>query len=736
MAFKAVKAALQSGDNNLLHAVKQAFGSQSLSALTGTESFVDFKNGLDSITGTESATFGAAFNKLTVNQHDAVSASLARSAIPPQEMEELKAAAKDLAQVGGMEGFSLQQSPGSEQQLRAVNLTLNAQSHLQTAAAEELFRTITVKYEDEGAMLKVRAAGLGNYAYGNSAWQSASELRPIFGLLRTGEMFKDDVLALVPVYPEDEEADTRSLFVSEALATPREVNYADTDAYGRESHLTQFLKVPCTIPNLLGLSQAPGQRPWTTTDEIESNSITIRTLLATAKVGTATQATPFFINTGTMSNNTFGPTTTSQSSDDRGLNMHIRMLPGFSVEDKDGNPIGETLFANYKAAGYEPLLNISVGGNYQRQTNELRLNSGTVEIAALRDLANPNVWISMGKATAAQKDLLRGLVEGQVVGAKATFNASNTSRGNFGYRIEVFDATKRLSVRRNSPVSVKYPVDSRDVNQESLDFAIQQMGIVINNQCSKIAFDMALDHLKYITSIDGAPVVGNNQGSNVLPGQHFVTASAVNRSIKIEDVVSAQNNAEVYASVSAALSNEIADIAAALNTKSGLAAIKEYGGSTQNDWSIICHQNLARFLFREGDARTLGNGVKLEVFETNFDSMIGKILVVPAQTSTAETINPLAGVGVNISKENIVVQGSVHRENQEYGVVMTMPTFRHWPLNPVIGCLVVEDAAAFLGGEGLLSKLASQRIKVDGLKPGLAGVEDAIRDGEPTPPNP
>lgn len=735
MAFKEVKAALQSGDNNLLHAIKNAFGSNSLSGLSGCESFTDFGNALKNVTGAESAVLGKVLGKVSVNQHEAVQSSLGRKTVPGQEMEELKAAAKELARVGGMEGFSLQNEPGSEQQLRAVNLTLNAQSHLQTAAAEELFRTITIKYEDEGAMLKVRAAGLGNYAYGNSAWQSASDLRPIFGLLRTGEMFKDDVLALVPVYPEDDAADTRRLFVSADLATPQEVNYADSDAYGREAHLTQYLKVPSTIPNLLGLSQAPGQRPWTSTDEIESNSITIRSLLATAKIdGGAAQ--PFFVNTGTMSNNTFGPTTTSQSSDDRGLNMHIRLLPGFSVVDKDGNPIGETLFASYKAAGFEPLLNISVGGNYQRQTNELRLNAGSVEVYALREIANPGVVITLGKATLTQKALLTALTEGQVVGAKATFNASNTSRGNFGYRIEVFDATKRLSVRRNSPVSVKYPVDPRDVNQESLDFAIQQMGIVINNQCSKIAFDMALDHLRYITSIDGAPVVGNNQGSNVLPGQHFVTAAAVNRSIKIEDVVSAQNNAEVYASVSAAISNEVADIAAALNTKSGLAAIKEYGGSTQNDWSIICHQNLARFLFREGDARTLGNGVKLEVFETNFDSMIGKILIVPAQTSTAETINPLAGVGVNISKENIVVQGSVHRENQEYGVVMTMPTFRHWPLNPVIGCLHVEDAAAFLGGEGLLSKLASQRIKVDGLKTGLAGVEDAIRDKEPTPPNP
>lgn len=726
MAFKDVNAALKD-TGNIFFAVKKALSQQQLSSVVGVESFDQFQTQLNQVSGQESMQLSKVLGGINAKTFDAIRGSLARGAMPEAERETFMEAGRAFAAVTGSEGFSMQNFKGEETEIKAANLTLNAQSHLQTPAAEALFSTITVRYEDEGANLKVRAAGLGSYAYGNSAWQSASELRPIFGLLRSGDMFKDEVLALHPVYPEDAGDDYRLLFAADTLVAPTTATYPEADAYGRSSHSTQYLKVPVTIPNLLALTQVPGQRPWTSTDEIESNSITAESLAVQGKLG-ATDVS-FFVNTKSMSNNTFGPTTTAQSSDDRGINMHIRMLPGFAVLNKDGAPVGETLFAEYKTAGYEPLLNISFAGNYQRQTNELRLNAGTVEIHALKEIVSGNV-IYIGKANAPQKTLIRKLAGAAVTAVKPSFNVSNTSRGNFGYRIEVFDASKRLSVRRNSPISVKYPIAKDDTNQENLDYAIQQMSIVINNQCSKKAFDVAAEHLKYITSIDGSPVVGNNQGSNVLPGQHFVTAAAVNRSIKLADAVSSQDSIDVFDNVTAVLLNEISDILAALNTKSGLAAIAEYGGVDKIEWTAIVHQNLSRFIMRSGDARSIGPTMPLTVIETNFDSQIGQILLVPKNNSTNDFINPLGGIGVNVSKENILVQGNVTRDQQDFGVVMTLPTFRHWPLNPIIGSLIIEDAADFLGDEGVLTKLGKQRVVIDGFQ----ALVDATEGNAPVTP--
>lgn len=728
MAMKQLTAALKP-EKNLFHAIRTSLVNNSvLATLTGNESFGTFKQALTNVSGTEGMGLGNELAVVNPGSYEAFMGARGRDQNSQDAMSMFGEHIKGLQSIAGNEGFSMQQFAGSQADLKAANMTLNAQSHLQTPAAEALFTTISVKYEDEGAEMTVRAAGLGYYSYGNTAWQSASELRPIFGLLRTGEMFKDEVLSLWPVYPADSGDDSRVFFADAALKAPTDATYMEGDGFGRTAHKTQMLTVPVTIPNLLALAQTPGQRPWTSTDEIESNSISIKSMGVKAKLGSGD--INFFVDTRSMSNNTFGTTANGQSSDDRALNLTLKQLPGFSVEDKDGVQVGEVLFKSFKDAGYEPLLNIAMAGNYQRQGNELRLTSGTAEIHALREISTGND-ISIGKADATQKALMRTFATGSVIAVAPTFNVSNTSRGNFGYRIEVFDAKKHLSVQRRSPVSVKYPISKDDVNQASLDFAIQQMSIVINSQCSKHAFDKAQEHLKYITSIDGAPVVGNHQGSNVLAGQHFVTASAVNRAMTLRDTVSTVDSSGVFDAVCAAITNEISDITAALNTKSGLAAIAEYGGTDGNiEWTVVIHQNLSRFVMRSGDVRTTGPKQTLNVVETNFTSQIGQILIVPKNTSTNDTINPLGGIGVNVSKENILVQGNVTRDSQDFGVVMTLPVYKHWALNPIIGSLTITDAHEFLSDEGLLSKLAKQRVTVENI--GDAGINVEPAEG----PNP
>lgn len=730
MAYREIGFGLRN-QGNLLHEIKQSLQNSGLDGVLGCENFNAFGDQfqLGTVQGVENFSLkGMLKQRLTGGNYRAFHGAMNRSNVAQADMEDIVARTEDFYKtVGGLEGFSMQNFKGSEADIKAANMTLNAQSHLQTPAAEALYATVTVKYEDEGASLTVRAAGLGTYAYGNTAWQQASDLKPIFGQLRTGEMFKDEVLAIYPVFPEDINDDTRELFVDTTIVSPWGATYPENDAFGRENHDTSYLKVPCMIPNFLGLCEAPGQRAWTATDEIESNSIMAEAIQVNAKLEGV--AVTFFINTRAMSNNTFITSTNIQSSDDRRLNIFLNRYDG-AVLDKDGKDITDTLFKVYKDAGFKPLLDITVTGNFQRQKNTLTLNAGQVAVSALEEISSGNV-IDRGRANDAQKALLKSLTEGMVNGLRVRANVNNISRGNFGYRIEVFDTIKHLPIHRGSPVSVKYPISKDDVNQGSLDYAISQMSVAINNQCSKKAFDMAQEHLQYITSIDGHAVVSNNQGSNVLPGMHYVQASAINRRIMLKDTVSTVDSVGIFDAVSAVFTNELSDITAALATKSGIMAIAEYGGTVAPKWNIIVHQNLARFLMHLGDARTLGAGVGMKAIETNFTSQIGQILIVTENDSTSDYINPLGGIGVMVSKENIVVQGNVTRDQQDFGVVMTMPTYKHWSLNPIIGSLVIEDAKEFLGDEGLLTKLAKQKVEVLGLTDGLKAIQEEIAKGNP-----
>lgn len=638
----------------------------------------------------------------------------------------------EMRRIDGMEGFSAQQDPGTEKTMKAVNVALNAQAQLQTEAAEALFRTVTIPYDVEHIKMLVRSAGLGRYTSGASAFQRASELRPIFGLLRTGEIFDNDSLRVYPVYPEEASDPARKKFVPEAEYAPVDIEYQSGDAYGREAHRSSMLVVPLKVENILGLSQAPGQRPWTSTDEIEASAVSVDKIKVNGTFNG--KAVVFFINTATMSNNTFGVTTTGQSSDERALSMVIKNLPASAVLDKDGNS-AEALFEDMLAVGYRPLLSFSLKGTIQRQTNEFELSSGSVTVTAITAVSDQS-----GKpipvhaiAETAVKNLALSM-GGSVTGANVRLNVNNISQGNFGYRLEVFDAEKQYATRRREPVSVKYPVTAADVNQSALDDAIEYMSIAINSQCSKDAFDAAANHLEYIKSIDGQGVVSNQQGSNILPGQHFVTATAVVRSLTLADVLSVTKNEDLYAAICAAIINEVCDMVAALETRSGIASIKEYGAINDMNWSLIVHQNLARFIIKPGDIRTIGGWSRVSVKATNFDHMVGKCYLVPEDAATGDTINPLAGIGINVVKENIVVQGNMHRDQQHYGVLMTVPSYRHWALNPVIGHLTITDAHEFLTDDGLLSSLTKLRI-ASAEKDGLL-INGGTNGGGVVDPNP
>lgn len=706
-----LRAGVTSG-KNLFDEVRKSLTSGALSNLKGTERYDDFQQSMASVTGNEGAIVGTVLKAQTRTGYGALASSIARKdALPSDLVEVYRDATATFSKVAGLEGFSMENYKGEEKDIRAANITLNAQTQLQTKAAEALFASVGIGYHEEGATLIVRAAGLGTYAYGNTAFQSGSDLRPIFGLLRSGEMYQEEVLQVWPVYDEDPDAETHDLFVDKAKIAPEQKKYMAGDAYNRQPHLTQMLKVPSTIPYFIGLTQTPGQRPWDATDELESNSISVRKLLVEGTIGTA--AATFFINTSAMSNNTFGVGGQIQTSDDRQLRLQIKQLPGFSVTDKDGKEIGETLFKTFKDAGFQPLLSVTLTGNFQRQTGELVLQSGSATVFALQSIANPKLVIKIGAGDDAQKALIRS-VKGQVTGAATTQNVTNINRGNFGYRIEVYDVYKHLSVQRRSPISVKYPVGSDDTNQQSLNNALEHMSVVINNQCSKQAFIEADKHIAYVKSINNSPVVSNTQGSEILAGQHFVTATSVNRSLKLQDVISAIGTADIYDAISAALINEVADIVAALNTRSGLAAIAEYGSTNVKDkWTVVVPQNLARFMMREGDARSIGPISNLEIVVTNFDSEVKRMIIVPYNDSNSEVINPLAGIGVCVTKENIVVQGNVTRNNTDYGVVMTLPTYKHWALNVVIGTLTIEDADQFTSDDSPINKVARQRVRVD-----------------------
>lgn len=695
---------------NLVQEALQLVENKGFNALSGMESFSSAETALKQFNNGETGV--SAFGKgllanVNSSNYDAVRGSMMRTDFA-QALDGVitESDVKAMAKREGLESFTMANFAGSSSTTKAVNIVLNTQTRLQTVGAEQLYKTIQIRYEDEGVRLNVRAAGVGSYVNGANAWESMTELTPIFGVLRTGDLFKDDLLAIYPVFPEETADDNAELFVPATIKAPTPSKYASGDAYGRENHLTQMLAVPASIGSLLGLCQAPGQRGWTDTDDIESASIRVTEV---AVQGTLDgKAIQFFIDTSSMTNTNMSPTSVGQNSNDRDVDITLRGVPVSAIVDKDGNS-AKALFQAFYDKGYEPNLQIRMTGRYNRQTTAVSLTTGKNVIETMTRLSD-GAKITNITATDDEKVLMRKLQSSTVNGATLEMNLTNANNGNFGYRLEVYDATKELTTNRQTPVSVKYPVRAEDVNKESLDDAISYMGVTIQTRCSRRAFDEAFNHFDYLRTIDGQPVVDNNTGGNDLPGRMFCRPAAVLRTLRIQDHISSPDNVDVFDNICALITYEIQDITAALEFKSNIAAINEFSGIEKTKWTVVAHQNLARFLMRVGDSRITA-AQNYEVVPTNFDLMIGKIFIVPTNDSTEDRINPLAGVGVNVAKENVVLHGNVTRGTVDYGVMMTMPCYRHWNLNVLMGRLDILDAEDFLDDNGVFSKLAGVNIR-------------------------
>jgi hypothetical protein len=214
---------------------------------------------------------------------------------------------------------------------------------------------------------------------------------------------------LFPVYEEG--VDTTEFFVSPTVVSPTAVCYSEADRYGRKDHLTQFLTLPLNVPNYMGLCQVPGQEPWTLMSEVDPTSMRVLKMLIQVDVGN--ESKNFFINTTTR----FSASFVRGVIDDRLYTLFMQLLNfgGFSIEDASGAKIGETIFANFKAAGYEPLFKFSLNGSYDRQLCRLRMTGSPSEIDGLLNIKTGDV-IYTHQATQEQLALMKSVTSIDVKG--------------------------------------------------------------------------------------------------------------------------------------------------------------------------------------------------------------------------------------------------------------------------------------------------------------------------------
>lgn len=613
-------------------------------------------------------------------------------------------------QMNGFETFSHSMEQGQAARQKAATLDLNARGNRQWTAAEALYKTVVVGYKEEGISLPVDIAGVGAYNVSGNVNESWEDLRPIASVLTDSKFNPGDDLKLVPVKPSDAKNPNAAVFVTDADWPSWDVVYDSNDLLHRESHKTNFLQ-PVRIGNLLNLCRAPGATPFEQNDEIESNSIRLDRVLLKLKTagGTANVA----LYTGNMSGNSMRPSNSTTSDEKRGLSFVITGENIKNFFDKDDQ--NTELFKGLTDLGYSVHLGFEINATYQRGTRAFAPTISPVSIAYLVSKDGDKVIPGTPGMPDDTQALIDGLTfEGTIIGLETKQVHNNVNRSRYGTTVVYGTVNKFYSVQRRTPISVKYPMLDADNNADVLARLVKDMNTMVSRNMSHDAFKAANQHFEYVYANNGTKIVNiNDDSSSVMPGQHFLTTTGIKGTMNLVKEVSTLDSKDTRTNISEALISKLWDVITALRVNSNTAALKEHDGRDES-YTVIAHSSLAPFLLTQGDYRTFGQNIKFNIVETNIDSEIGRMWVVPTSLTTDTEIDIFGGIGICVTKELLVVEGSVMQSDRQYRMILTQPAYQHHSLCPVVGMVEVEDMPKLLGDEGLISAVNKHLVNVSG----------------------
>lgn len=657
-----------------------------------------------SIVGAESMTPG--LNQLATNMNFGQRLAFESAAIGSDKFKDRAGALKDMIAHGGLESFSMSLEAGSVARQKAATLELNARANRQWDAAEALYPTVVVPYDQEALVLPIDIAGVGAYNSSGNVNEAWEDLRPIASVLTDSKFNAGDDLKLVPVLPENPQDANASAFVSGSDWTPWDVAYDAGDLLGRQAHKTNYLAVK-KLNNLLSLCRAPGSAAFEQNDEIEASSIKLTSLLL--KVKTKDGEGFVTLDTSNMSGVSARPSTGTTSDEKRQINF---VLNGINVENlKDANGQPTALFKSLTDAKLRVYLSLELSATYHRATRSWSPTTSPVAVAYVLNEAGDKLVVgSTGMPDSLAALITAQALEASIYGLLLQMNHANTNRSRYGTTVVYANTNKTYGINRRQPISVKYPMSDDDTNADVLAMLVKQMDVMVTRNMSHDAFKAANSHFDYIYDNNGTNIVNiNDDSSSVLPGQHFLKTVGISSKLNLVNEVSTLDSKDALSNIEATLVNKVWDIITALRINSNVAALKELDGRDEH-YTVIAHAALAPFLMKAGDYRTFGQNIKFDVLETNIDSEIGRMWVVPTSRTKDGEIDVFGGIGICVTKELLVIEGMVGQSDRQYRMIITQPAYQHHSLCPVIGRLEIEDIQSLLGDEGLITKVNKHLI--------------------------
>lgn len=276
-----------------------------------------------------------------------------------------------------------------------------------------------------------------------------------------------------------------------------------------------------------------------------------------------------------------------------------------------------------KDKGLEVLIRLTLTGRGNTDISAFEINSGSVKVTAVRDAKTKEV---KDLEDAALKPLLDAVKATEVVGWEIDATRTNSNIREHGMILDSRVQRIIYGVRLHSPIAVRRPFDEKtDVTDaQRIDTLIQTNYIRRTNAAITALYDI-LGMLK--AAPEKVDMTEPFAHSIVGIGQYFSKNYVRDVALDVYKTTQSMQTTDVRANASAVITNFVLAEMTQAYTSSELAAAYEIiaGGANFRPHVIaIADVFTSKFIFREGDARTLGDGFDFTIEECSDDRLVDK----------------------------------------------------------------------------------------------------------------
>ena len=561
-----------------------------------------------------------------------------------------------------------------------MTVSYNVRAEKQSKAAELFFPTISLDSNQTNYTIDVHLSTV----FTSKEYELSGkgdiyrEQKHIIKALRKASILKSDFTEIIPVYRAGVNEDN---FVDTGILPVKQI----TTDYG-ERVPTSLLKVGETI-RVLALAQTDrmiGLGMQDDTDQISSNP-RLKTL--GLKVG---NDVVLFENLQYHQASQF---TYTPTGDREGIQLFYKVNTHLVNENTVGaksNTLPTELQA-LKDKKLEALLAFQVSGEANTDLGTVSLSPANVTVTALRN-ADTKEPVDMNDAQ--YKPLIDALKATAIVGYEIDATRTNSNIREHGMLLD--DRVQRIiyGVKLHSPIAVRRPFDEKgDVtDSQRVDSLIKTTFIRRTNAAITAIYDILNMLLTYPQKLDSTQPFSY---SAVGVGQFFARPYVKDVALDIYQTVQSMQTNDRLNNVSSVITNFLLAEATQAYTSSELAAAYEatdMGGSAFRPHVIaIADVYTSKFIFREGDARTLGDGFDFTLEECsddrlvdgNKDGEVGTVFMSFGVPKTGSLSVPL-WFGNCLDKREIPRIVSRARGSKYQHEVMVQPWFSHICHLPVL----------------------------------------------------